>query len=108
MAYNGNNKNFSDNKGVHVHSLIERTSCGKHGVPEGVPCHTLPNNVNPGADYVAACGSRIKKVFTGRISPQSMRSEAPRKPGFAGDKRNFKKKPSTHATKAKAFRENSK
>jgi len=79
-----------ENTGVHLHSLIERTGCGIHSVPAGIPCHTLPNNVDPQTDYVAACGSRIKKVFTGRISAQSMRSEAPRKSG-PGAKRPFKK-----------------
>lgn len=74
-----------ENDGVHLHSLIERTGCSTHKVYAGTPCYTLPNNVNPETDYVAACGSRIKKVFTGRISAQSMRSEAPRKSG-AGKK----------------------
>lgn len=79
-----------ENDGVHVHSLIERVGCHIHKVQAGTPCHTLPNNVNPETDYVAACGSRIKKVFTGRISAQSMRTEAPRK-GAPGGKRPFKK-----------------
>ena len=77
---------------MHLHSLIERVGCHIHKVQPGTPCHTLPNNVDPQTDYVAACGSRIKKVFTGRISAQSMRSEAPRK-NNAGGKRNFSKKP---------------
>ena len=97
-----------ENHGTHLHALIQRTGCGIHQVPNGVPCHTLPNNVNPQTDYVAACGSRIKKGgFNGRISAQSMRSEAPRKSG-PGARRPFKKKTNPHATKAKAFRENSK
>ena len=92
MAHNSNSHSYSvpENNGVHLHSLIERTGCGIHSVPAGVPCHTLPNNVNPQTDYVAACGSRIKKIFVGRISAQSMRTEAPRK--GAGDKRTFSKK----------------
>lgn len=81
-----------ENDGVHLHSLIERTGCGIHKVYAGTPCYTLPNNVDPETDYVAACGSRIKKVFTGRISPQSMRSEAPRGKTGRGDKRRFDKK----------------
>lgn len=93
MAKYSNHTPFvPENTGVHLHSLIERTGCGIHSVPAGIPCHTLPNNVNPEADYVAACGSRIKKAgFVGRISAQSMRSEAPRKSG-PGAKRPFKKK----------------
>jgi hypothetical protein len=81
-----------ENHGTHLRALIERTGCGIHKVPNGVPCHVLPNNVNPEADYVAACGSRIKKGgFIGRISAQSMRNEAPKKGGH-GAKRPFKKK----------------
>lgn len=94
MSYNAT-INVSDNTGVHLHSLIERTGCGIHKVPAGVPCHTLPNNVIPETDYVAVCGSRIKRAgFNGRISAQSMRAEAPRKAG-QGAKRTFKKKPNT-------------
>lgn len=100
MAKYSNNTSYSapENTGVHLHALIERTGCGIHSVPAGVPCHTLPNNVNPETDYVAACGSRIKKAgFIGRISAQSMRTEAPRK--GAGDKRTFgKKKPTNRQT----------
>jgi hypothetical protein len=87
-----------ENTGVHLHSLIERTGCGIHSVPAGIPCHTLPNNVDPQTDYVAACGSRIKKAgFVGRISAQSMRTEAPRKSG-PGAKRPFKKKAAAKQT----------
>jgi hypothetical protein len=89
MTYNDT---VPENNGVHVHALIERTACSHHNVPVGVPCHTLPNNVNPQTDYVAACGSRIRKAgFNGRISAQSMRTEAPRKSGQGG-KRPFIKK----------------
>ena len=94
MANHRNSPVVPENSGVHLHALIERTGCGIHKVPTGVPCHTLPNNVHPQTDYVAACGSRIKRAgFIGRISAQSMRTEAPRK--GAGDKRTFKKKPNT-------------
>jgi hypothetical protein len=51
-----------ENKGVHLHSLIERTGCDAHGVPEGVPCYYLPNNLSKEAHYVGACGSRVKKA----------------------------------------------
>lgn len=95
MAHHSNSNSVPENTGVHLHHLIDRVGCGFHKVPVGVPCHTLPNNVNPQTDYVAACGSRIKKAgFNGRISAQSMRTEAPRKSG-TGDKRTFKKKSNT-------------
>lgn len=98
MTYNGNsNYTAPENDGVHLHSLIERTGCSKHGVPAGTACYTLPNNVIPGADYVAACGTRIKGIFIGRISAQSMRTEAPRK-GGPGAKRTFKKSPRKNPT----------
>lgn len=99
MASSNTTFHSTDNDGVHLHSLIERTGCGIHSVPAGVPCHTLLNNVNPQTDYVAACGSRIKKAgFNGRVSAQSMRTEAPRK-GGPGAKRPFpKKKPATKQT----------
>lgn len=92
MTYNDT---VPENHGVHLHSLIQRVGCGNHKVPAGVACYTLPNNVDHRTDYVAACGSRIKKGgFVGRISAQSMRTEAPRK-GGQGPKRTFKKKPNT-------------
>jgi hypothetical protein len=84
---------------VHLHSLIERTGCDAHGVPEGVPCYYLPNNLSKEAHYVGACGSRVKKAgYNGKISPQSMRAKAPvkRKDGAS---KPFIKKPSIHTAR---------
>lgn len=100
MAYNSNSSNaLVENDGVHLHRLIQTTGCKKHNVPTGTACYTLPNNVNPQTDYVAACGARIKQHgFNGRVSAQSMRTEAPRKSG-PGAKRTFsKKKPNANQT----------
>ena len=93
-----------ENEGVHLHALIQRTGCGIHSVPEGVPCYTVPSYVYSQTDYVGVCGSRIKKGgFIGRVSAQSMRTEAPKKPGTGG-KRPFKKKPNTRPAQANGFR----
>lgn len=68
-----------ENTGKHLHSLIERTTCGAHNAPEGIPCWRLDNDLTR-VSYPAACGKRIKKAgFNGKISPQSMRAKAPAK-----------------------------
>lgn len=88
-----------ENKGVHLHSLIERVECEIHHVPMGVPCFHLPNNMNKEAYYVGACGSRVKKAgFNGKISPQSVRAKAPakRKDGMS---KPFIKKPSIQSAR---------
>lgn len=88
-----------ENKGVHLHSLIERIGCDLHGVPEGIPCYYLPNNLNKQAHYVGACGSRVKKAgYNGKISPQSMRAKAPAK-RKDGPSKPFIKKPSIQSAR---------
>lgn len=85
-----------ENTGVHLHSLIERTECKTHNASKGVPCYHLPNNMQPEAYYVGACGKRVREAgFNGKISPMSMRTHAPRKTDNPAGKKPWAKKPNT-------------
>lgn len=89
-----------ENTGMHLHALIQRTGCGIHNVPEGVPCYHLPNNLNKEAYYVGACGSRVKRAgYNGKVSPQSMRAKAPAKRKNDGPIKPLMKKPNAQTTR---------
>ncbi len=70
---------YMENNGVHIVSAIERTTCAKHDVPQGVPCWSIPKNIKDDLGYYAAiCGDRIERAgYVGKIAPASMRSKSP-------------------------------
>lgn len=70
---------FKSNDGSRIPETVDRTTCPRHNVPEGVPCWTMPKNVAGGfGRYAAICGDRIRRAgWVGKISPESMRSRAP-------------------------------
>jgi len=66
------------NSGTCIIEIIERVECERHGVPQGVPCWSVPKNVSSGfGRYAAICGLRIREAgFNGKVSSLSMQSKS--------------------------------
>lgn len=66
---------FLDNDGRHIASILERTTCKKHGAQEGAPCWNVRTGSANWSGFLAAiCGARVKRAgFNGKVDPSSLR-----------------------------------
>lgn len=102
-----------ENHGRHLQRAIDTTTCVQHGVDEGVPCWTMPKQVEGAEGYYGSiCGKRIRKAgFIGKISAASMRIKAPSRDEDpkSGPRRSFGKKTNdARSPRREKHRENSK
>lgn len=56
-----------------IRQIIEKTSCGRHKAPEGVPCYSLGRDA--GGYYAGVCNLRIKKVYNGKVTTEAVKTQ---------------------------------